>query len=207
MNTAAARRRLLISMAHRRQRPGSGSGRDYLIRRTTQLKFPDLTPILGTILWCAVGAAATRLYMPERMTDDLDILVHSEDSQDAQERLTNANYVYQGGLSIGGSRWLSPENFPIDLLYGDENWVKAALLEAQTNRDGQGIPILPLPYLVLMKFNASRVQDIADISRMLGQATEPQLASVRAVFKRWLPGNDEDLDSLIALGQLEFGSA
>ncbi len=141
------------------------------------------------------------------MTDDLDILIHVDDSQDAQERMTNAKFVYQGRLSIGGSQWLSPENFPIDLLYGEEKWVEAALLEAQSNRDAQGIPILPLTYLTLMKFNASRVQDVADISRMLGQATEPQLASVRAVFQRWLPGNDEDLDSLISLGQLEFGSA
>ncbi|HLJ56993.1 MAG TPA: hypothetical protein VKT77_18275, partial [Chthonomonadaceae bacterium] len=96
--------------------------------------------------------------MPERTTDDLDILVHNDDSHAANERMIGAQYAYKGGLSIGGSRWLSPQNFPIDLLYGEENWVTAALLEAQTNRDAQGLPVLPLPYLILMKFNASRVQ-------------------------------------------------
>ena len=80
-------------------------------------------------------------------------------------------------------------------------------MEAQTNRDGQGLPVLPLPYLILMKFRASRAQDVADITRMLGQAGEVQLNAVREVFERWLPGNDEDLESLIALGQLEFHSA
>src|SRR5689334_8801580 len=107
MNTATATRRLLISLARKRQRPGSGSGRDYLCRRTTHMEFPDLTPVLGAILWCAVGAAATRLYMPERTTDDLDILVHFDDAQAVMERLKGGGYIHQGGLSIGGSRWTS----------------------------------------------------------------------------------------------------
>ena len=171
------------------------------------MQFPDLTPILGSTHWCAVGAAATRLYMPERMTDDLDILILLEDAREVRELLEGAGYVYQGGLSIGGGRWTSSDGFPLDVLHSAESWVKAALIEAQTNKDGQGIPILPLPYLVLMKFNASRVQDIADITRMLGQAAEAQLAAVRDAFDRWLPGNDEDLESLITLGQLEFRSA
>ena len=35
-----------------------------------------------------------------------------------------------------------------------------------------GLPIIDLPYLVLMKLSASRTQDLADISRMLGLADE-----------------------------------
>lgn len=171
------------------------------------MKFPDLTPLLGAIRWCAVGAAATRLYMPERMTDDLDILIHANDAQDLRTHLLEARYVNQGGLSIGGSRWVSPEQFPLDVLYNDEPWVETALREAQANRDNQNMPVVPLPYLILMKFNARRVQHIADITRMLGQAGERQLAEVRNVFAQWLPGNDEDLESLISLGQLEFRSA
>jgi hypothetical protein len=55
-----------------------------------------------------------------------------------------------------------------------------------------------------MKFQASRVQDLADITRMLGQANETQLQRVRAVFARWLPDAQEDLESLTLLGQLEM---
>jgi hypothetical protein len=59
-----------------------------------------------------------------------------------------------------------------------------------------------------MKFESGRAQDIADITRMLGQATPEQLATVRAVFKQWrTPDETEDLESLISLGRLEMISA
>src|SRR4051812_45173599 len=107
MNTATTTRRLLISMARKRQRPGSGSGREFLIRRTTEMRFPDLAPVFGAVQWCTVGAAATRLYMPERMTADMDVLVHQDDANAAEHQLLNAGYIRQSNLSIGGSRWLS----------------------------------------------------------------------------------------------------
>lgn len=207
MDTGTRTRRLIISMAQKRQRPGSGSGRDYLARRTTRMQFPDLGPILGLISWCTVGDAATRLYMPERVTDDLDVLIRSGDEPDAAARLSEAGFNRHGPLSIGGSRWISPSGFPLVLLVLDAPWVPSALREAQLNRDGQGLPVIPLSFLVVMKFDASRAQDVADITRMLGQATADQLAAVRGAFERWLPGNDEDLESLSALGQLEFRSA
>ena len=37
--------------------------------------WPDLRKILKGILWVIIGGVATRAYMPERMTKDLDILV------------------------------------------------------------------------------------------------------------------------------------
>ena len=83
-------------------------------------------------------------------------------------------------------------------------WLDQALMEAQQNLDKQGLPVLPLPYLVLIKFQAGRLQDLADISRMLGQANEKKLSSVRKLFVQLLPGELEDLKSLITLGQLEM---
>lgn len=182
---SAAARRILIDIARRRQRPGSGSARAFLEQRTTRRQFPNLSAALANIPWAVVGAAATRLYMPERLTDDLDVLVREEDEAGAKARTRD----------IG---------FPVDILTGREAWTDAALAEAADNRDAQNLPILPLPYLVLMKFQASRVQDVADISRMLGQASQASLARVRTVFAHWLPGETEDLESLIALGQLEL---
>jgi hypothetical protein len=55
-----------------------------------------------------------------------------------------------------------------------------------------------------MKYHASRMQDLADISRMLGQADTEMLAAVRALFAQWLPDEMEDLESLIQLGRLEY---
>ena len=82
--------------------------------------------------------------------------------------------------------------------------VRSGLKEAQSNRDTQGLPVLPMPYLVLMKFQAGRVQDLADVTRMLGQASDDALASVRSLFAQWLPDGRDDLESLIELGRLEM---
>ncbi len=55
-----------------------------------------------------------------------------------------------------------------------------------------------------MKFQAGRVNDIADITRMLGQAGEPGLNAVRALFRQYESEGLEDLESLVVLGRLEL---
>ncbi len=132
------------------------------------MSWPDLTPVLSPIRWAVVGAAATRLYMPERVTQGMDIAVAAADGPEARQKLEASSFTYQGELHIGGSSWLSPEGQTVDMLEGEEPWWPEALAEAETNRDAQGLPILPLPYLVLTKFQAGRVQDLADVTRMLG---------------------------------------
>ena len=197
-------RHLLISLAMKRQKAGSGSERGFLLERTARLKFPDLTALLHGVNWAVIGAAATRLYMPERLTNDLDILIDIADSKAVRQRLTQSGATYRAELSIGGSSWTLADGFPLDVLEGRDEWIPAALAAAQTNRGLDGAPVLPLAYLVLMKFRASRVQDIADVSRMLGQAPENQLKEVRDVFTRFQADDAEDLESLILLGQLEM---
>jgi hypothetical protein len=199
-------RRTLIDMALRRQRRGSGSAREFLLERTTMLQWPDLTPVLSPVLWAVVGAAATRLYMPERLTRDLDIVVGVQDIEVAYDRLSEAGYLQTGTLSIGGTRWQSAGGVSVDVIEGRAPWWPAALQEAQSNRDAQGLPVLPLPYLVLMKFHASRTIDLGDIARMLGLADEVALAQVRHVFRQYAPNDLDDLESLIALGKLEMDS-
>ena len=166
----------------------------------------DLSSILSPIRWAVVGAAATRLYMPERATRDMDVAIRSDDAQAARARLAHARLVYQGELSIGGSTWLTPDGQMIDVIEGREAWWNDALAEAQTNRDAQGLPILPMRYLTLMKFQSGRVQDIADVTRMLGQADLAALDDVRVLFKRHAPADLNDLESLITLGKLEVDS-
>lgn len=188
-----AARRLQIEMVRRRQRPGAGSVPEFLARRTARVTWPDLTEALGDIPWCAVGAVATRHYMPERATADLDAAVAAADAAAAQERLRAAGYTYLGALSIGGSSWRSPSGAVVDLLELGEPWAADALAQARRNRDPQGLPIIPLPYLVIMKLDASRHQDVADLARMLGQATDAQLAQVRDAVSRWRPADMDDL--------------
>ena len=83
-------------------------------------------------------------------------------------------------------------------------WWIETIADAQANRDGQGLPIVPLPYLVLIKLRAGWVQDIADATRMLGQAGEATLDTVRMLFAQHAPEDMQDLESLIELGRLEL---
>ena len=55
-----------------------------------------------------------------------------------------------------------------------------------------------------MKLKASRAQDLADISRMLGAATDNSLQSVRTAIKQYFPEALEDMESLAMLGRLEY---
>jgi hypothetical protein len=167
--------------------------------------WPDLRHILGEIRWATVGGVATRHYMPERATVDLDILIAAEDTQAVRAQFKDAGYEYLQELTVGGSTWRSPEGILVDVLESSEPWVAQALAEAGENLDLQGLPILPLPYFVLLKFRSGRVQDLADITRMLGQAEENQLDEVRRVMAAFELDALEDLESLITLGQMESG--
>ena len=55
-----------------------------------------------------------------------------------------------------------------------------------------------------MKYRATRFHYVADMGRMLGQAFDESLASVRAVFAHCSPSDLDDLESFIALGKLEY---
>lgn len=169
------------------------------------MEWTNLSPALAPIPWAVVGAAATRLYMPERATLDLDVAVRAEDASAARANLKGSGFVYQSELSIGGSSWRAPDGQLVDVIEGHDPWWSTALSEAQSNRDAQGLPVLPLRYLVLMKFQAGRVQDLADVARMLGQADAVALNSVRDLFRQYALGDLSDLESLITLGKLESG--
>ena len=81
------------------------------------------------------------------------------------------------------------------------DWVTEAI--SSPNYAPDGLPVVDLPYLVLMKLIAGRSQDIADISRMLGVAEDLQLQRVKKVINQYLPSAIEDLENLIVLGKLE----
>ncbi len=61
-------------------------------------------------------------------------------------------------------------------------------------------------HLVLMKLTAGRLQDLADIGRMLGAAAEPALNAVRGVVLRYRPADGGDLESIIRLGRHEHAT-
>jgi hypothetical protein len=170
------------------------------------MEWPDLTVPLGAIPWAVAGAVATRRYMPERRTQDLDIVVTVTDVAAVRERLNTAGYTFLGDLRIGGSSWRALDGTEVDVLECGAPWCAPALAQANANRDAQGLPVLPLPYLVLMKMQAGRARDIGDLAQMLGQADPLALEEVRAIVGRFAPADLDDLESLIVLGQLEMGT-
>ncbi len=200
--TPAQRRRFFIDLCLRRIKPGTGSGHDFLRRRTAMNPWPDLRPILQDLPWVIVGAVATRAYMPERMTNDLDILVRQEDGDEALERLQAVGYQVISRLAVPGFLLHSPDGVEVDVIFGDYPWLDEAL--AQPRQDPAGYPVLDLPYLVLMKAAASRTQDLGDLSRMLGLASEEELERVRKIVARYEPDLVDDVESLIYLGQMEM---
>jgi hypothetical protein len=180
-----------------------GSSDIQLVKRTAIIKWPDLRKILTGIKWAVVGGVATRAYMPERATLDIDILINPSDDKKARQKLKKAKFVFVQELSVGGSTWKMPDGTMIDIISFLVDWFSEAFEELQT--DPQGLPVLSLPYLVLMKLQSGRTQDLADITRMLGLANEEECNKVRNVIKKYQPDAVEDLESFISLGRLEAG--
>lgn len=201
-NAINQRRKVYIAIALKRVRPGSGSCVEFLQTRTWKYPVTNLNAIIQQSSFVVVGGVATRLYMPERMTEDLDILVLAEDAENLYQELISAGGQKISDLSIGGSSWQLTDGTLLDVLESDESWVREAI--SNFNIAPDGLPIIGLPYLVLMKLQASRGVDIGDLSRMLGGADETALLKVKRVVQQYLPDAVEDLESLIILGKLEM---
>jgi len=200
---SAQKRKLFLSLVKKRVRPGSGSGLNFLHQRTWTYPVSNLNLIIKQAPFVVVGGVATRLYMPERMTLDLDILINAADAKLIYQDLEAVNGKKVGDLAIPGSQWQLADNTSVDVLEGEDEWVGEAVLNPNYAPDG--LPIIDLPYLVLMKLAASRTQDLADVSRMLGLADETMLTKIKQVIQAYLPTAAEDLESLILLGKLEMG--
>jgi hypothetical protein len=194
-------RRFMINMSLRRIKPGAGSGQDFLMRRTAMNPWPDLRPILQDIQWAMIGGVATRAYMAERMTKDMDIIVHEKDGESAIKKLQDAGYRIVSPLAISGYLMLASDGIELDVIFGKYRWLNDAL--ENPKQDPAGYPVIALPYLVILKMAAQRPQDWADVSRMLGWASEEALDEVRSVIEKYVPEDLEDLESLIYLGKKE----
>jgi hypothetical protein len=166
--------------------------------------------VLDGIPFAVIGGVATRLYMPERTTADIDILVQAADFDAAVAQLVAKGYrqhthpleFADTRLGLIGRRVQS--ELPVDVLSSTQSWVDDAV--ASVRPDDRGLPIVGLPYLVALKLDASRGVDQGDLTRMLGFADEDALAGVRAVVGELLPSDLDDLEQYIEIGRFEVGS-
>lgn len=191
LHDPAARRHFYIQMAKKRVRPGSGSGPETLWARTWRRSVFDLRTITA-VPFVVIGGVATRLYAPERVTDDLDILIEAK----------NAAVLTADIERAGGNSCCELNGMALDVLAEDAPWAAKAV--ANPTSAPNGLPVISLPYLVLMKMRASRGIDIGDLARVLGAADEDAIAEVGRVIAAYLPDGVEDLEGLIYLGKLEY---
>lgn len=195
-----------IRIALRRARAGTGSSPVFLNRRTAVQQLPNLPAILQGTRWTLIGAMALRAYAPERMTQDVDILIHADAEPATRSAFVAAGYRIGGTLSIGGFTAIpaDEEGYSIDVVASDAPWLDEAL--DHPSFDPAGFPVLPRQFLVLMKLQAGRAQDVADITRLLRTADRDERALIRTIIARYAPDLVEDYDALVMLTDLEFGA-
>ncbi|MBV8367659.1 MAG: hypothetical protein JO036_01825 [Candidatus Eremiobacteraeota bacterium] len=166
--------------------------------------------LLKDIPYAVVGGVATRMYMPERTTADIDLLVEPENFERAISQLIQNGYerkkqplgFMDTRLDLIGQRMISSR--PVDILSSTQPWIHDAV--ASVRWESETLPIVDLPYLVALKLDASRSVDQGDLSRMLGFASEEDLDRVRVVVRRMLPADVDDLEQYILLGRYEAGA-
>lgn len=166
--------------------------------------------LLNDIPYAVIGGVATRMYMPERTTADIDLLVDPENFDRALSQLVESGYSRKPQplefsdtrLGLIGQRVISGR--PVDILTSSQPWIHDAV--ASVRWENGTLPIVDLPYLVALKLDASRSVDQGDLSRMLGFASNDDLDRVRSVVRRLLPADVEDLEQYILLGRYEVGN-
>ena len=107
ISTVTARRRLYLSLAQKRVKPGSGSSLSLLLARTWRQPVFDLRTLF-TVPFVVMGGVATRLYSPERMTDDLDILVHADHAAQVAREASECGHLLDGArldVTLSGEKW------------------------------------------------------------------------------------------------------
>ena len=176
------------------------------------LSLPRLKALLPDNLpYAIIGGIATTFYMPARTTQDLDLLILADDAERLEQALTQQNWtklenihINSDSVEILGGAWRSAEDELLDLLYApDLPWVKTALHPKNTTTAPDGLRVIALPYLILLKLLARRNRDILDIEEMLQYCDEQKIAEIRSTISEAMPILLEDLEQHIAISQMD----
>jgi hypothetical protein len=192
----------IIAMACRRAHKGSGTASHVVREAGVDYDGADVGAYLRNVSYLLVGGMASSIYMQPRATLDTDALVSLEELKAAEEGLLAAGCRKTGNLSIGGSTWITPSGEVLDLIALDAPWIEQAMTQPVIGP--RGIRFIALPYLVLMKLLSARLQDLADISRMLGVAADEDVEKVLQAVREYSPQDEEDVHSMLRLGRLEL---
>lgn len=169
---------------------------------TMLLSAEKLKALLPTGLrYVIVGGVASAQYQPARFTEDIDLMVLTETSATVEQALRQAGWTQLGIISFGGSSWQSPNGELIDLLHAPEQaWVTAALDNPITT--AEGLQMVDLPYLLILKLSATRAVDLSDIIGMLQQASDNEKQRIRQIIETYRSDLLEDFEQFVAIAQL-----
>lgn len=209
---AKNRRHFYLERGLRKRPIGAGSDLPFLMalpRTPLAMKPEDL---FEDVPFVVIGGVATRAYAPERATKDIDFMLEHERFADGLRQLRNHGFVKRNDLffrnsSLGlyGEAW-SKGSLEVDVLSSAQNWCKEAFCEHA--EDQTGLRVIPLPYLVLMKFDSARGIDQADLTRMLGRLDDDQIERVIKIVELYSgdPSVADEVRQYAQLGRWELQS-
>lgn len=132
-------------------------------------------------------------------------MVHADDAATVRAAFAAAGYTITGPLPIGDfTAHPADGGAPIDVLTSTAPWLYDPL--ATPTPDPAGLPAMPRPYLLLLKLEAGRTQDLADVQRLLRGTSAEERAAMRTIVLQYAAGLVEDYDALVTLADLEFGA-
>lgn len=141
-----------------------------------------------------IGGMAVSAYSPPRMTQDVDFLV----PPDCLSQLRELGSITPLADSVDGVTVMMGD-VPVDFLFLDPD-LPDDMLDDGPKIDG--IPVLRPEALFVMKMNAPRAKDHADVIEML-KAGIADIKSVRKYIKKHSPDMLEDFDSNVMLADFE----
>ncbi len=144
--------------------------------------------------YAIIGGHAVTFHGRPRMTDDIDILVASEDRQNA---ITHLQLQKLSPLRTGGYSGVTPAGLRIGVVSPSQPWFEPAIANAVPTPHG---PMVRGPFLVITKLWDSRgSRDETDVLGVLGRMGDDELNVTRQLVGQYLPNEVDDLESLISV--------
>ena len=195
-------RKMFLELALRRsKKQGHGSSVAFLRQRTAWLERPQLGPVLQNIAWVWAGDSAMRAYMVERVIQRAAVLLHERDAAYAEQCFEAVGYQMVPAKRRAFMAVQRAEEMAIDVYGWNDQWVDGVLQAPEY--DAAGLAVLQLPYLIVMKLHDADLQDLADIGRMLSQASADECAEVEAVVAQLNPEYSQELSQLLIIAENE----
>lgn len=132
-----------------------------------------------------IGGAALNFYGSDRFTKDVDFI--ADDTTPADDA---ADLKRISGLSFGGSRYMAPDQVPVDVIVREDQ--NASLYGEALDRaepTDEGFLIVTPEYLAAMKYQAMRGKDEIDLLWMLAQKGLVNAKKAEAVIREHCGGH------------------